>query len=116
EMREAAGLEEFERAAHLRDAIKTIETLSAWRNKMEAPALGDRDVFGLKAGASGGVVEVFQMRGGRIVELVTERAGEGSSVLDAGDLNDAGLLAIGLQQFYADRSAPPEVHTPVELP
>jgi excinuclease ABC subunit C len=26
------------------------------------------------------------------------------------------LIAIGLQQFYADRVPPPEVHTPVELP
>jgi len=118
EMREAAGREEFERAAHLRDAVRTIETLGAWRNKMEAPASGDRDVFGLKAGASGGVVEVFQMRGGRIadrVELVTERSGEGNAALDAGDLGEAGLLCIALQQFYAERLAPPEVHTPVAL-
>ena len=117
EMQEAAAREAFERAAHLRDAIKTIETLTAWRNKMEAPATGDRDVFGLKAGASGGVVEVFQMRGGRIadrVELVTERSGEGNAALDAGDLGDAGLLSIALQQFYADRLAPSEVHTPVD--
>jgi excinuclease ABC subunit C len=119
EMREAAGREEFERAAHLRDAVRTIETLTAWRNKMEAPASGDRDVFGLKAGASGGVVEVFQMRAGRIadrVELVTERSGEGNTALDAGDLGDSALLCIALQQFYADRLAPPEVHTPLALP
>jgi excinuclease ABC subunit C len=118
EMREAAVREEFERAAHLRDAVRTIGTLAAWRNKMEAPASGDRDVFGLKAGASGGVVEVFQMRGGRIadrVELVTERSGEGNSALDAGDLGDAALLCIALQQFYAERIAPPEVHTPIAL-
>jgi len=118
EMREAAGREEFERAAHLRDAVKTIGTLAAWRNKMEAPASGDRDVFGLKAGASGGVVEVFQMRSGRIadrVELVTERSGEGHAALDAGDLGEAALLCIALQQFYAERIAPPEVHTPIAL-
>ena len=118
EMREAAGREEFERAAHLRDAVKTIGTLAAWRNKMEAPASGDRDVFGLKAGASGGVVEVFQMRSGRIadrVELVTERSGEGHAALDAGDLGEPALLCIALQQFYAERIAPPEVHTPIAL-
>src|SRR6185503_7939304 len=118
EMREAAGLEEFERAAHLRDAIKTIQTLTAWRNKMEAPALGDRDVFGLKAGASGGVVEIFQMRGGRIadrIELVTERHTEATMAFEAGELGDASLLSTGLQQFYADRIAPPEVHAPIAL-
>jgi excinuclease ABC subunit C len=49
-MQAAAEAEQFEKAAHLRDAIKTIGTLAAWRNKMEAPAMGDRDAFGLKAG------------------------------------------------------------------
>jgi excinuclease ABC subunit C len=118
EMHQAAEREEFERAAHLRDAVRTIETLGAWRNKMEAPALGDRDVFGLKAGPSGGVVEIFQMRRGRVadrVELLTDRARDGSAPLDA-DLDEAALLAIALPQFYEERIAPPEVHTPVELP
>jgi hypothetical protein len=56
-------------------------------------AVGDRDVFAIKAGASGGVVEVFQMRRGRIadrVELVHER--ETARWLDAGDPSDAALL------------------------
>ena len=113
EMQAAADSEQFEKAAHLRDAIRTIETLTAWRNKMEAPALDDRDAFGLKAGPSGGVVEVFQIRQGRIadrVELVTEK----SDI--AVELDDRGLLCLALQQFYADRHAPPEVHTPVALP
>ena len=42
---------------------------------MAAPGLGDRDAFGLKLGPAGAVVQVFQMRGGRVVErieLVTE--------------------------------------------
>ena len=113
DMQAAAEAEQFEKAAHLRDAIKTIGTLAAWRNKMEAPAMGDRDAFGLKAGPSGGVVQVFQIRHGRIadrVELVTDRTDA------AGNLDDRTLLCIALQQFYADRVAPPEVHTPVELP
>ena len=113
EMQSAAEAEHFEKAAHLRDAIKTIGTLAAWRNKMEAPAMGDRDAFGLKAGASGGVVQVFQIRHGRIadrIELVTDRTDA------AGGLDERTLLCIALQQFYADRVAPPEVHTPVELP
>ena len=113
EMQAAADAEQFEKAAHLRDAVKTIGTLGAWRNKMEAPGMDDRDAFGLKAGPSGGVVQVFQIRHGRIadrVELVTDRTDA------AGNLDDRTLLCIALQQFYADRVAPPEVHTPVELP
>ena len=53
-MREAAGGEAFERAAHLRDAVRTIETLRDRRNKMEAPGMGDRDAFGVKVGPAGG--------------------------------------------------------------
>jgi excinuclease ABC subunit C len=113
EMQSAAEAEQFEKAAHLRDAVRTIGTLATWRNNLEAPAMGDRDAFGLKAGPSGGVVQVFQIRHGRIadrVELVTDRTDA------AGHLDERTLLCIALQQFYADRMAPPEVHTPVELP
>ena len=115
EMGVAAHEERFERAAQLRDAIRTVDTLGAWRNKMETPSFGDRDAFGLKVGPSGAVVEVFQMRRGRIadrVELVTERAAAGP----AEDLNEPELLTMALQQFYADRAAPAEIHTPVVLP
>src|ERR1017187_2390012 len=55
----AAGEEQFERAAHLRDAVRTVETLRDRQQKIEAPAMGDRDTFGLKAGVFGAVVLVF---------------------------------------------------------
>ena len=129
EMVRAADQEEFEKAAQRRDAIKTLETLAAWRNKMEAPSLDDRDAFGLKLGASGGVVQVFQIRRGRIadrVELVTERPASpdqpfGRGAPEAAEvsieaLDERALLSIAIQQFYADRLAPPEVHTPMDLP
>jgi len=118
EMQQAAERQEFERAAHLRDAIRTVETLGAWRNKLEAPSPGDRDVFGLKAGPSGGVVEVFQMRRGRVadrVELVTDPMREHGQLLQAGDMGERALLETALQQFYADRVAAPEVHTAIAL-
>jgi excinuclease ABC subunit C len=116
EMTAAADRQAYERAAHLRDAMQTVKTLSEWRNKMEKPAMGDRDAFGLKIGSAGAVVEVFQMRRGRIadrIELLTERDPQW---LEGGVPDERALLAIGLQQFYADRQPPPEVHTPVALP
>jgi len=116
QMATASDREEFERAAQLRDAARTVETLAAWRNKMEKPSMGDRDAFGVKVGPSGAVVEVFQMRRGRVadrIELVTERD---LRWVAAGEPDEEALIAIGLQQFYADRQPPPEVHTPVELP
>jgi excinuclease ABC subunit C len=139
EMAEAAAEERFERAAHLRDAIRTVESLRDHRNKMETPALGDRDAFGIKVGSAGAVIQVFQMRRGRVVERVElladgvgVRAPTGSlGPVDASPSRPPGarsptgspdpletapaLLAIAVQQFYADREPPPEIHLPVAI-
>jgi excinuclease ABC subunit C len=107
-MNEAAAGEQFERAAQLRDALRTIQALSAREQKMSTAALGDRDAFGVKLGPAGAVVQIFQMRGGRVIErieLVAENAGSDVEVLEA-----------ALQQFYESREPPPEIHVPVALP
>src|SRR4029450_9529153 len=74
-MTDAAAAERFEQAAQLRDAIRTIETLRTRQQKMASVELGDRDAFGVKLGPAGAVVQIFQVRGGRVlerVELVTD--------------------------------------------
>ncbi len=112
-MADAAEAERFEQAAQLRDAVRTIETLRDRQQKMATPALGDRDAFGLHLGPSGAVVEIFQVRGGRVVdrvELVTEMEGLGGS-----RPLDADILRAALQQFYEDHTPPPEVHLPIDL-
>jgi excinuclease ABC subunit C len=115
EMAEAAGAERYERAAHLRDAIRTIETLHARRNKIETPSLGDRDAFGLTSGPAGAVVTVFLMRRGRVVdrlELVTESIGPApASPAPA----EAEVLDAALREVYRDREPPAEIHLPVPL-
>ena len=76
-MSTAALEERYEQAAQIRDAIRTIETLRTRQQKMASPEFGDRDAFALKLGPAGAVVQVFQMRGGKVVErveLVTEGA------------------------------------------
>jgi excinuclease ABC subunit C len=109
EMTEAADDERFERAAHLRDAIRTIETVRDRRNTVETPAMGDRDAFGVKVGSAGAVATIFQVRRGRVVdrcELLTDRATASS---------ETDVLTAAVQQFYADREPPLEVHLPSEL-
>src|ERR1700676_107889 len=69
-MLEAAESERFEEAAQLRDALRTVQTLHDRQQKMATTELGHRDVFGLKLGPAGVVVEVFQARSGRVVERV----------------------------------------------
>jgi excinuclease ABC subunit C len=115
-MADASDHERFEEAAQVRDAIRTIETLRTRQQKMASPGLGDRDAFGIKLGPAGAVVQIFEVRGGRVVErieLISESGGEASGGRPVRDASEAEVLQAALQQFYADRVAPPEVHLPV---
>ncbi len=129
EMLAEAALEQFERAAHLRDAIRTVETLRDRQQKMESVAQGDLDAFGASVGAAGAVVQIFQMRRGRVidrVELTTDwsdarAVAPGGLALEApapavGDAAaEAEVLAAALQQFYADRPPPSDVLVAADL-
>lgn len=105
-MQEAAGAERFEEAAHLRDAARTVQTLRDRQQKIATARLGDRDAFGLHMGPAGAVVHVFLMREGRVLERVELAATEGLSG------SAAEILQASVEQFYADRPAPAEVHLP----
>ena len=118
EMRAAAAGERYERAAHLRDAIRTIETVRDRMNKIETPTeMGDRDAFGIKVGPAGGIVQVFQVRRGKVVdrtELVTGRDTEAAPP-DLSEADARALLGAAIQEFYEDREPPAEIHLPFEL-
>src|SRR6478672_6175885 len=76
-MIEAADAQRYEEAAQLRDALRTVQTLRDRQQKVATAQLGDRDVFGTKVGPSGSALQIFAMRGGRVVErveLVTDSA------------------------------------------
>jgi len=108
-MVEAAGGERFEEAAQLRDAMRTVQTLLDRQQKMATVELGHRDVFGMKRGPQGVVVQVFEVRRGRVVERIelgSEEAIVGSS--------EGEIIAAALQQFYELRPAPADVHVPAE--
>src|SRR5438445_8551406 len=108
-MVDAAAGERFEEAAQLRDAMRTVQALHDRQQKMALAELGHRDVFGVKIGPAGVVVQVFQVRNGRVVERVelgTEEPIAGS--------REGEVLEAALQQFYELRGAPPEVHVPAE--
>jgi excinuclease ABC subunit C len=124
-MSEAAGAERFEQAAQLRDALRTIETLQQRQQKMTGTGLGDRDAFGIKIGPAGAVVQVFQVRGGKVIERVelassltdirypiTDNRWAMSEGPGSGEVE---ILQAALEQFYVERAAPPEIHLPLEL-
>jgi excinuclease ABC subunit C len=109
-MVDAAEGERFEEAAQLRDAIRTVQTLRDRQQKVATAQLGDRDVFGLKVGPSGSALQVFAMRGGRVVErveLVTD-----SAAVTGGETE---VLQAAIAQFYDSRVPPSEIDLPAEI-
>ena len=101
----------YEAAAQTYDALKTVETLRNRQQKMSTVRMGDRDAFGIKIGSAGAIIQVFQMRGGRVIERVELAADP-----PAGDMSAVQeTVQAAVQQFYEARTAPPEVHIPVEV-
>jgi excinuclease ABC subunit C len=98
EMREAARLEEFERAARLRDDLRALERAI----EKQAVVLGDGtdcDVIALAEDQLEAAVQVFYVRGGRV-------RGQRGWVLDKiEEVTPAGLVEQFLGQVYADSPA-----------
>jgi excinuclease ABC subunit C len=109
-MREAADAERFEEAAHHRDAMRVVQALGARQQKMATAELGDRDVFGVTVGDRGAVIQVFQVRRGRVVERVTlfSHAHEVAGGPDA-------VVAAAIQQFYEEQTPPREIYVPAPI-
>src|ERR671936_1626547 len=94
-MRAAADGERYEEAAQMRDAMRTVQALHDRQQKMATAELGHRDVFGLKLGPAGAVIQVFQVRSGRVVERV--EVGTEVEIVGAGE---AEVLEAALDQFF----------------
>jgi excinuclease ABC subunit C len=98
EMREAARLEEFERAARLRDDLRALERAI----EKQAVVLGDgtdSDVIALAEDQLEAAVQVFYVRGGRV------RGQRGWVVDKVEEVTPAGLVEQFLGQVYADNPA-----------
>ena len=111
QMQIASDEERYEHAAQCRDAIRTVKTLRDRQQKMATTQLGDRDAFGVKFGSEGAVIQVFQVRRGRVVERVELVADDIEAVCES----EADLVQAAVQQFYTTRDVPPEVHVPVDI-
>src|SRR5215470_15589106 len=108
-MVDASEQQRFEEAAQLRDALRTVQILRDRQQKVATAQLGDRDVFGLKLGPSGSAIQVFAMRGGRVIERL-------ELVTDPGVVvRDADVLQATLQQFYEMRVPPSEIDLPADI-
>jgi excinuclease ABC subunit C len=121
-MLQASAAERFEEAAQLRDAMRTVDAV--------------------QVGASGAVVQIFIVRGGRVIERAefvwategtentrategtegTEnaRATEGTESTEITRATestetaetDRDVIEAAIQQYYVDQEPPPEIHAP----
>lgn len=108
-MDDAAAAEQYELAAHYRDAIQTMEQL-AERQKMATAGYDDIDIFGFHHEEAMLAVSIFHMRGGRVVdkrELFWE---------DQERFDPAEFFQSLLKQYYVDAPfIPVEVHVPSDF-
>ena len=108
-MEEASANEEFELAAHYRDAVDTMEAL-AERQKMAVLGYDDIDIFGYHQEENMVSVSIFHMRGGRVVDK-KELFWEDQENFDAGE-----FFQSVLKQYYVDAPfIPIEIHVPVDF-
>lgn len=109
EMEKASEELRFERAAALRDQIRAIENVVE-RQKVVSPDYIDSDVLAMARSNGEAVVQVFFIRGGKLI-------GRDYFLLEgAADTPDADVMSQFLKQFY-DQAAtiPPQVLLPQEV-
>ncbi|HSU88005.1 MAG TPA: excinuclease ABC subunit UvrC, partial [Terriglobia bacterium] len=108
-MEEASTSEQYELAAHYRDAIDTMETL-AERQKMAVLGYDDIDIFGYHHEENMVAVSIFHMRGGRVVDK-RELFWEDQDQFDPGE-----FFQSVVKQYYVDAPfIPVEIHVPVDF-
>jgi len=108
-MEDAAENEQFEIAAHYRDAIETMERL-AESQKMASAGYDDIDIFGYHREDTMVAISVFHMRGGRVVDK-RELFWEDLETFEPGE-----FFGSVLKQYYLDAAfIPAEVHIPADF-
>ena len=109
-MSDAAAAQEYERAAHYRDLLGTLQA-TAREQKMASTDLEDRDLFAFYRQQERVAMQVFLVRRGLVVERKQFFWDNLSGVA-----NDE-LLSTAVQQYYHGEAAlPPEVCVPLPLP
>ena len=109
EMEQAAEQLRFERAAALRDQIRAIENVVE-RQKVVSPDYIDSDVLAMARANGDAVVQVFFIRGGKLI-------GRDYFLLEGAEDNpDADVMAEFIKQFYDQAaSVPPQVLLPNDV-
>ena len=102
---------DFEKAALLRDRIRSIEQISINQHRITAIAGADWDVIALSRNEKIAMVQLLQVRTGHLV------ASESFPLANVEDAEEAQMIASFLPQYYESASVvPSEVIVPYDLP
>ncbi len=128
-MERAAAEEHYEQAAKYRDLISTIDQLQE-RQRIAAAEGDDADVFGYHYENHMLAINLFHMRGGRVLDrreffwedipaefalLASEDAEEGSQQVDA-EFEPGAFLSALVKQLYIDQQyVPRSIYLPVDF-
>jgi excinuclease ABC subunit C len=108
-MREAARRFEFERAAEIRDQIEALKAFFSTAQQAFDPEMGDLDFLGMARAGALGVVQLYQVRSGRILGRI-------SRVVEKEEATDEEILWAFLRDHYLEASPlPPLVLLPFPL-
>lgn len=112
QMEDAAENLDFERAAKLRDQIQSLQTVME-RQKVVSTTTGDQDVMAVVADETGACVQMFFVRGGKLI-------GQEHFLLEGTDSSDDNGIkeatAEFLKQYYQDASfVPSEILLPAHV-
>ena len=99
-MNKAAEDLDFEKAAEIRDQINSIKKIHE-KQKIISSALEDEDVIAFSKGDNGSCIEVFFIRGGKLL-------GRENFYFDDFEEDDDSLLSQFMMQFYSDREYIPK--------
>lgn len=108
-MKTEAEAERFEEAARLRDSLRLLAELGD-RQQMAGADDAARDVFGFYREGDRAELQVFLVRGGKVVDRDT------FALKDLPPTDDAGLVEAALKQFYElGRRPPPRIESPLDF-
>jgi excinuclease ABC subunit C len=106
QMRAAAAAERFEDAARYRNRLHAVERL-AERQAVERASIGTIDVIGLAVGSERAAVQVFPLRGGRMIDRYSFHLENA-----AGDDPLEVLEGFCIEYYGAAPSVPPQILVP----
>ncbi|RJO62494.1 MAG: excinuclease ABC subunit UvrC [Dehalococcoidia bacterium] len=94
QMRLAAELQQYEKAAWIRDQIKAVQQVVAWQ-KMAAKVKGDQDVIAFAPDKGQALVQVFFVRGGKLIGR------EAFTLQGIGEEKPEQIMTDFVQQYYS---------------